>query len=59
MKIVSGKDLCKALERAGWKLQRKRGSHHTYARPGRSDIITVPVHRNQNLRRGLQRIAPC
>ena len=55
MKAVSGKELCKALERKGWLLKRVRGSHHIYGHPDRPDtIITVPVHGNRTLRTGTQ-----
>ena len=55
MKAVSGKNLCKALERNGWLLKRIRGSHHIYAHPDRPDtIIPVPVHGNRALRTGTQ-----
>ncbi|HAT14816.1 MAG TPA: hypothetical protein DD001_09255 [Microcoleaceae bacterium UBA10368] len=32
MKSVSGKALCKIVERYGWKLKRITGSHHIYAK---------------------------
>ena len=55
MKAVSGKDLCKALERHGWIFQRTQGSHHIYSRPDRSEIVSVPVHGNKTLKTGTQR----
>ena len=56
MKAVSGKDLCKALEKKGWVLKRTRGSHHIYVHPDHPDtILPVPVHGNRTLRRGTQR----
>ncbi|MFL5241420.1 MAG: type II toxin-antitoxin system HicA family toxin [Gemmataceae bacterium] len=57
MKAVSGKEMCKILERHGWLLQLIRSSHHIYAKddmPG--VIITVPVHRNRSLPTGMQRV---
>lgn len=57
MKPVSGKELCKALERNGWTLQRTRGSHHIYTHPDRAEIVTVPVHGSRDLRAGTQRAA--
>ena len=33
MKPVSGKQMCRALERMGWVLDRIRGSHHIYQLP--------------------------
>jgi predicted RNA binding protein YcfA (HicA-like mRNA interferase family) len=55
MKAVSGKDLCKILERKGWIYQRTTGSHHIYAPPDLSTIVSVPVHGNQTLKTGMQR----
>jgi predicted RNA binding protein YcfA (HicA-like mRNA interferase family) len=55
VKAVSGKEMCRILERHGWILRRIKGSHHIYGRdddPG--TIIPVPVHGNQSLRRGTQ-----
>ncbi len=31
MKVVSGRDFAKIVERHGWKLLRIHGSHHIYA----------------------------
>lgn len=57
MKAVSGKRLCKVLEKHGWQLRRIRGAHHIYAQPGNPMIVTVPVHRNKDLKPGtLQKI---
>ncbi|HWA83934.1 MAG TPA: type II toxin-antitoxin system HicA family toxin, partial [Fimbriimonadaceae bacterium] len=53
-KSVSGKELCKAVERKGWKLRRISGSHHIYAREGIRAILSIPVHGNQTLVSGLQ-----
>ena len=55
MKAVSGKDLCKALERKGWRRTRVSGSHHIYHKPGQAMGISVPVHGNQTLKAGIQR----
>jgi predicted RNA binding protein YcfA (HicA-like mRNA interferase family) len=52
VKAVSGRHLCKVLEKHGWKFQRIRGSHHIYARPGSPTILTVPVHGNRDLKTG-------
>jgi len=53
MKAVSGKELCRALERQGWTLQRVRGSHHRYGKPGHAPVV-VPVHGNRTLKTGTQ-----
>ncbi len=56
MRPVSGRDMCRALERAGWTLRRVRGSHHIYHRPGAPRPIPVPVHGNRTLRANTQRV---
>ncbi|MCA1616212.1 MAG: type II toxin-antitoxin system HicA family toxin [Acidobacteria bacterium] len=55
MKSISGKDFAKVLERHGWTLLRVQGSHHIYGRPGSEVRLSVPVHGNQTLKRGLLR----
>ena len=49
---LSGKELVKLLESRGWALVRISGSHHIMAKGGR--IVTVPVHGNQSLGKGLE-----
>jgi predicted RNA binding protein YcfA (HicA-like mRNA interferase family) len=49
MKSVSGKTLCKILERRGWVKKRVKGSHHIYFNPTAQKIITVPVHSNRDI----------
>ncbi|MBN3893384.1 MAG: type II toxin-antitoxin system HicA family toxin [Nostoc sp. JL31] len=49
MKAVSGKTLCKILERQGWELKRITGSHHIYIKEGVDVILCVPVHSNRDL----------
>ena len=36
-------------------MRRIRGSHHIYTKEGVAARISVPVHRNADLKRGLQR----
>jgi predicted RNA binding protein YcfA (HicA-like mRNA interferase family) len=55
VKPVSGKQMCKALERKGWTLVRVRGSHHVYRLGNRPPSVPVPVHGNQTLKRKTQR----
>ena len=55
MKTVSGKEFIKLLERNGWILKRINGSHYIYAHPGKTEIISVPVHKNEDLKKGLQK----
>lgn len=54
MKSVTGKELCKAVERKGWVLQRINGSHHIYSKQGVSPILSIPVHGSRAMTRGLQ-----
>ena len=43
MKSVSGKALCKILERYEWRLKRVTGSHHIYGKEGIGIILSIPV----------------
>ncbi len=52
MKSVSGKQLCKIVERKGWILKRVTGSHHIYAKADADKILSIPVHKNQDLKIG-------
>jgi predicted RNA binding protein YcfA (HicA-like mRNA interferase family) len=53
MKTVSGKQLARTLENQGWQLLRVHGSHHVFGKPGNPARLTVPVHGNRPLKRGL------
>lgn len=55
MKPISGKRLCRILEKRGWTLIRIKGSHHVYGRPDSPRLLPVPVHGNQDLPTGTQR----
>ena len=55
MKTISGKEFAKILERKGWTLKRINGSHFIYAHPDKTDIISLPVHKNDDLKKGLQK----
>ncbi len=55
MKIVSGKHFCKVLEAHGWILKRTtKSSHFIYVKPGHPETVSVPVHGNKDLKKGLQ-----
>lgn len=45
-------DLVREPERAGWVLDRVRGSHHVFKHPTRSGIVVVP-HPKKDLGPGL------
>jgi len=53
LKSISGKTFAKCLERRGWVLQRIRGSHHIYSKDGTTILISIPIHGNKPLKRGL------
>jgi predicted RNA binding protein YcfA (HicA-like mRNA interferase family) len=53
MKAVSGKELGKVLQRHGWTLMRVHGIHHIYGKTGSIVRLSVPVHANRPLKRGL------
>lgn len=53
MKSISGKALCKIVEKHGWELKRVTGSHHIYAKEGVSAILSIPVHSNRDLPIGI------
>lgn len=55
MKAVTGKRLCRLLESRGWRLKRINGSHRIYTKTGTVARISVPVHGNRVLKRGLQK----
>lgn len=53
MKVLSGKAFAKVVERHGWQLLRVHGSHHIYGKPESVVRLSIPVHGNQPLKRGL------
>jgi predicted RNA binding protein YcfA (HicA-like mRNA interferase family) len=53
MKTVSGKKFCKVLTQRGWVLDRTSGSHFIYKKPDQPGAISVPVHGNDDLKRGI------
>lgn len=52
MKSVSGKKLCKIVEKKGWVLKKVTGSHHIYVKTGINKILSIPVHKNKDLKIG-------
>ena len=52
MKSISGKKLCKVVEKYGWELARIKGSHHIYSKENTSTIVIIPVHGNRDLPTG-------
>jgi predicted RNA binding protein YcfA (HicA-like mRNA interferase family) len=52
MRTVESADLIRALERAGWRLDRLRGSHHVFGHPDRPGHVVVP-HPKKEVGKGL------
>lgn len=52
MKSISGKRLCKIVEQKGWVLRKITGSYHIYDNFEYEQILSIPVHRNQDLKVG-------
>jgi predicted RNA binding protein YcfA (HicA-like mRNA interferase family) len=52
MKSISGKKLCKIVEKKGWILKKITSSHHIYEKEDQDKILSIPVHRNQDLKIG-------
>ena len=55
MKAISGKEFIKLLEKKGWKLKRVNGSHHIFIKEGEIVRLSVPIHANKPLKKGLLR----
>lgn len=55
MKVVSGSEFARLIERRGWRLLRIAGSHHIYGKPGSIVRLSVPIHGNRPLKTGLLR----
>jgi predicted RNA binding protein YcfA (HicA-like mRNA interferase family) len=55
MKSMSGKELAKLLEANGWAFLRIQGSHNIYGKDDNPSRISIPIHRNRDLKIGLLR----
>jgi len=54
--VATGKDVVRALERAGFIIDRVVGSHQVMAHPSDPKrTVSVPVHGNKDLKRGTLR----
>ena len=49
MKVLSGSDFARLVERRGWRLLRVSGSHHIYGKPGTVVRLSIPIHGNRPL----------
>jgi len=50
---VTGEEAVSAFCKAGYHLDRQRGSHHILKRDGRRYLLSIPVHRGKSLGDGL------
>ena len=55
MKVVSGREFARIVERHGWRLLRINGSHHIYGKEGSQVRLSVPIHGATPLKHGLCR----
>ena len=55
MRAISGRELARLVERHGWQLLRINGSHHIYGKTGSIVRLSIPIHGNRPLKRGLLR----
>ena len=55
MKVMSGREFARLVERRGWQLLRIAGSHHIYGKPGSIVRLSIPIHGNRPLKTGLLR----
>ena len=52
---ITGKEMVKLALANGWIEVRKRRSHHHFRKEGVSYLVTIPVHGNEDLGKGLER----
>jgi predicted RNA binding protein YcfA (HicA-like mRNA interferase family) len=55
MRVISGREFARLAERHGWQLLRVNGSHHIYGKSGSIVRLSIPIHGNRPLKRGLLR----
>jgi predicted RNA binding protein YcfA (HicA-like mRNA interferase family) len=53
VKAVSGKHFARILESHDWVLVRVNGTHHVYTQSGNPARISLPIHKNEDLKVGL------
>ncbi len=52
LRVLSGKEVCKILEKYGFKEVRRKGSHIVMQKRVKNSTITVPVPNHKELKRG-------
>jgi predicted RNA binding protein YcfA (HicA-like mRNA interferase family) len=43
--VLSGNEAIKAFQRAGWRVDRRRGSHVVLLKPGHIASLSIPQHK--------------
>ena len=43
--VISGEEAVRAFERAGWHVDRRKGSHVVMLKPGSMASLSIPQHR--------------
>jgi predicted RNA binding protein YcfA (HicA-like mRNA interferase family) len=43
--VVSGREVVRAFERAGWRVDRQRGSHFVMLKAGHIASLSIPQHK--------------
>ena len=51
---LTGREMAKLAEKYGWVENRQNGSHHHFKREDFDYIVTIPIHGNQYLGKGLE-----
>ena len=51
---LSGKELLKQAKKRGWVLERVNGSHHHLCHSKSNHILTIPIHANKDLGKGME-----
>ena len=52
---LTGKEVLKLALANGWEEVRQRGSHHHLKKEGFPYLVTIPVHGNNDLGKGLEK----
>ena len=55
MKVMTGREFARLVGQHGWTLLRVSGSHHIYGKTGSTIRLSIPIHGNRPLKRGLMR----
>ena len=49
--VVQGKEILRALRKAGWEVFHVRGSHHQLEHTLKKKKVTIPIHAGKDLKR--------